>query len=683
MKGIGMNQRCIFALILGMAAAGARAQTGTIIQTEKRIVLVDVTVTDKKGNSVSGLMQKDFRVWEDGKEQVISNFSSEADPTAKADSQNRYLVLFFDDTTMGLHDRARVREAAAGLIQANSGSNGLIALVNFSGGVQIVQNFTADTARLKDAIGSMNFASTGAPTFAPGAVALTSRSPTFALGPVALTSSASTFATRDLVLALRSLAGNMNAIPGRKGLVLFTGGFPATTTLLPELTAALDVCNRSNVAVYPVDLRGLEGPSSAATGRRNAADVASNSVALSSPVDDQFTAARSTWAGRAAAQSSKNNSILTNRQIMDMLADGTGGSVITSASDPVAGLARITKDQSEYYVLGYTPPPNQEKNCHSLRVKLERSGFLVRARAGYCDARTSDPLAGKPIEKELETRLSGVQSGTWKASMQAPFFYVSPNLARVNLALDMETAPLQFEKQKGKMHAAVNLLGMAYTRDGSVVARFSDTVDVDLPDSKEIEKFQRKPLHYETEFEITAGTYDLKLAFTAGAEAFGRLELPLAVGPYESNQFSISSLALSKEVRRTNEAGAQIEASLLQDKTLLIAKDLQVLPSGFNVFLQGEPAMFYFEIYEPRLVADSEKPAVAIEIRVLDRQTGAQRSDSGLMRLDVSGNAGNPVIPVALKMPVQSLAPGSYVLELTAADTANQIARRTADFEMK
>jgi len=52
--------------------------------------------------------------------------------------------------------------------------------------------------------------------------------------------------------------------------------------------------------------------------------------------------------------------------IMDMLADGTGGTVITSASDPVAGLARIAKEQSEYYVLGYTPSSNQEKNCHFL-----------------------------------------------------------------------------------------------------------------------------------------------------------------------------------------------------------------------------------------------------------------------------------------------------------------------------
>jgi len=677
-----MKHRQIPGFLLAMAAGGAWAQTGTTIQTETRVVLVDVTVTDKKGNYVSGLGQKDFRVWEDNKEQVISSFTAAADAAANGNSQ-KHLVLFFDDTTMDLRDRARVREAAAGLIEANSGPNGLIALVNFSGALQIVQNFTGDTERLKAAIGSVNFSS-------PGTAPVTQ-------GGRPLTANATTFAARDLILALRSLAGNLNGIPGRKGLVLFTGGFGISTTLLPELNAALGACNRSNVAVYPVDLHGLEGaaspgaarrgtsgPPAAPPGRRNAGDVTANSAALSSPVDDRFSAALSTWAGRIASTNSKNNT-LTNRQIMDILAEGTGGSVVTSASDPVAGVAKIAREQNEYYVLGYTPSANQEKDCHSLRAKVERAGLLVRARTGYCNTKPSDALAGKPIEKELETRASGAQPGSWSASMQAPFFYVSPNLARVNLALDMDAAPLQFEKQRGKMHAAVNLLGMASAGDGSVVAHFSDTLDVDLADSKEVEKLKGKPLHYETQFEMRPGSYNLKLAFTSSGEAFGKLELPLGIEPYESGQFWVSSLALSKEVRRTSEASAEIEASLLQDKTPLIAKDLQVVPSGSNLFRPGEAAMFYFEIYEPRLVnPDPKAPTVvAVEVRVLDRKTGAERSDSGLMRLDVSGNAGNLVIPVALKAPVQALAAGSYTLELTAADTADQIAKRTADFEMK
>ena len=38
-------------------------------------MLVDTVVTDKKGNYVRDLTVKDFKVWEDNKEQPIKNFS--------------------------------------------------------------------------------------------------------------------------------------------------------------------------------------------------------------------------------------------------------------------------------------------------------------------------------------------------------------------------------------------------------------------------------------------------------------------------------------------------------------------------------------------------------------------------------------------------------------------------------
>jgi hypothetical protein len=235
------------------------------------------------------------------------------------------------------------------------------------------------------------------------------------------------------------------------------------------------------------------------------------------------------------------------------------------------------------------------------------------------------------------------------------------------------------------MHAAVNLLGTAGAPDGSTVARFSDSLEINLADAKEVEKFRQSPLHYETQFEITPGSYTLKLAFPSGGEAFGKAGAPIVIEPYAADQFSISSLALSKGVRRTSEAGAQIEAALLEDKTPLIAKDLQVIPSGSNRFVKGEPAMFYFEIYEPLLAKpDPQNPTrLAIEIRILDRATGDVKSDSGIMQLDVSGNAGRPVIPQALRMSVQALAPGSYLLELSAADSARNLAKRTVDFDLK
>jgi VWFA-related protein len=538
--------------------------------------------------------------------------------------------------------------------------------------VQLVQNFTGDANRLNEAINALSLSS-----LRPAAVTE---------GTLAAPSAATTFGNRTLVLELGRLAGNMRTIPARKSLVLFTGGFAATSALMPELSAAVGVCNRADVAIYPVDLRGLEGVGAPDGSRRarNKSDVAANAPALSSPVDDSFSAARPPWAAVTSSQYSENH-MLTNRQIMDLLADGTGGLVVTNASDPLAGLRKIIREQNDSYVLGYVPAAeSEEKNCHGLRVKVVRSGLTVRSRNAYCNAPPADSLAGKPIEKELETRINGPQPGTWSASALTPYFYTAPDLARVDLAMEIDPAPLRFEKQKGRMHAAVNIMGMAYAADGSVTTRFSDTLDLNLADEKEIEALRRKRLHYESQFEIAPGTYQLKVAFASAGEAFGKLEMPLAIEPRRESQFSLSSLALSREVRRTSQSGAEIEASLLQDRTPLIANDLQVVPSGSNVFRQGEQAMFYFEVYEPRLAhPDPKQPtSVGIQIRVLDRRTAATKHDSGVMRLDVSTNSGDPVIPTALKVPIQGLAPGLYILELTAADTADQLARRTVDFEI-
>src|SRR5208283_1940600 len=58
-----------------------------VIKAETRLVLVDTVVTDKKGNYIRDLTQKDFRVWEDNKEQQVKSFSFEADSASPSNSQ--------------------------------------------------------------------------------------------------------------------------------------------------------------------------------------------------------------------------------------------------------------------------------------------------------------------------------------------------------------------------------------------------------------------------------------------------------------------------------------------------------------------------------------------------------------------------------------------------------------------
>src|SRR5207302_9208373 len=47
------------------------------------------------------------------------------------------------------------------------------------------------------------------------------------------------------------------SVPGRKTVILFSSGFALTPERQSELTATVNACNRANVAIYPLDVRGL------------------------------------------------------------------------------------------------------------------------------------------------------------------------------------------------------------------------------------------------------------------------------------------------------------------------------------------------------------------------------------------------------------------------------------------
>src|ERR1022692_3687692 len=89
----------------------ASAQQPPAFQSETRMVLVDVVVTGKNGVYFPDLAARDFRIWEDNKEQPIRSFSLETDSSA---AEPRRLVLFFDNIGMNATEQASARQAAAG-----------------------------------------------------------------------------------------------------------------------------------------------------------------------------------------------------------------------------------------------------------------------------------------------------------------------------------------------------------------------------------------------------------------------------------------------------------------------------------------------------------------------------------------------------------------------------------------
>jgi len=210
-------------------------------------------------------------------------------------------------------------------------------------------------------------------------------------------------------------------------------------------------------------------------------------------------------------------------------------------------------------------------------------------------------------------------------------------------------------------------------------------VKQDFEDKKQVEAFQKAPFHYENEFDVAAGNYNLKVVFSAGGANFGKLEAPLSIEPYDSAQFGLSGLALSKKIRQQTDMAATLDASLLEDRVPLITQGVQVIPSGTNTFSKTGPLMFYAEVYEPLLLTASadSKPAVGIQIRILDRKTKEQKFSTGLMRLDMPDKGNNPTIPIAERMPLEGVGAGQYIVELQAVDSTNKLVTRTADFNLE
>ena len=120
---------------------------------------MDTIVTDKKGNYITDLTAKDFKVWEDNKEQPIKSFSFESGSAAPSERSPPLPGAVVRQLHHEPADQVRARDAAAKFIEANAGPDRYMAIINFGGTVSVAQNFTADAERLKQVVRNVKFSS--------------------------------------------------------------------------------------------------------------------------------------------------------------------------------------------------------------------------------------------------------------------------------------------------------------------------------------------------------------------------------------------------------------------------------------------------------------------------------------------------------------------------------------------
>ncbi len=122
----------LLSLLLTVAAFSQKPDD-EVIKVDSSIVLVNATVTDATGRSVSRLTQKQFRIFEDGIEQPISSFTSQSTPFA---------AVILLDISGSMEERVSMARSAAIRFLGGLRSEDVTAIYSFDSTVKQVQEFS-------------------------------------------------------------------------------------------------------------------------------------------------------------------------------------------------------------------------------------------------------------------------------------------------------------------------------------------------------------------------------------------------------------------------------------------------------------------------------------------------------------------------------------------------------------
>lgn len=248
--------------------------------------------------------------------------------------------------------------------------------------------------------------------------------------------------------------------------------------------------------------------------------------------------------------------------------------------------------------------------------------------------------------------------------------------------MNIPGSSLSFEKEKKDFHSEVNVLGIAYGADGSVGARFSDTQKLDL-DKDQKKQFEKEPFIYRNSFEVAPGKYNLKVVLSAGGQAYAKYEMPLAIEPFNGKQFELSGLAMSDNFQKISDVQANLDAEIIQGKTPLVVNGAQIIPSSTNRFSRSERVALYMEVYEPAPIVN-DSPRVGISYKVIDKKTNQVTYSFPITLVNNFARTGNPVIPIAILVPVDQIPAGSYRVEVEARDSnRNSSPVHSAEFDLE
>jgi len=672
--------------MLGVAAAQTPPpeQPDTVIRINVNLVQMDAVVTDAKGNLVTDLKPSDFEILQDGKSQVITNFSyistrqgapAAAPPAPKKGAPpvppaqikpsdiRRTVALVVDDLGLAFDSIARVRGALEKFVDHEMQPGDLVAIIRTGAGIGALQQFTADPRMLHAAIDRVKFNSmgrVGISSFGPlggddglGAAATEERNEVFSVGTLG---------------AVRYVVDGLRELPGRKSVVLFSenlklfGEGAMNQRVLESVRRLIDAADRSSVVIYSIDPRGLQvfGLTAADnTGRMSPRQIA------------EVPARRSAEA-------------FHSQEGMVMLAHDTGGLFLYNRNDVSGALRQVLADSEGYYLLGYHPdaatfdPRTGQPRFHKVSVKVKRAGLSVRTRAGFFgNSDRGVPQVAKTRAAEIGHALrSPFATGSIHVRL-TPLFTEGPEGSFLNTMLYIDGRDLTYaDEPEGWHKAVIDIVAITFGDGGQPVDSSDRTYT--LRARKESYDQALKGLLYSVSHPVRKpGAYQMRVVVRdASSGQVGSASQFIEVPDVAKGRLTLSSLVV-KEVAPEPAAKEPVEGQI---QTPNIQGSAAV-----RIFGQGTSIMYGFEVLNAQAGAGNQ-PELESQTRMFRDGKVVYEGKVNAVPMNGQSDPKRLVAGGTLKLGPQ-VARGDYVLQVIVTDKLAKERFRTAtqwmDFEIR
>jgi VWFA-related protein len=400
------------------------------------LVYVPVVVRDKDGKHVRGLTKDAFTVQQDGAPQTISVFEEVSGPRKErtaisvgdgfvtnvtpetndrqlsvivldlmntpvirqGDAQ-RAVIQYLGNNALATHPIALFALTTSGLQQIYSFTEDpallIRALQKFGsqsgGAADITAENQAEVDRLKAVEGAAAAGDAGMQSIVARLVAATKR------GNVAYQVST----IRGTLASLEQLAGALAGVPGRKSVIWATAGFPFIlddpesfenrgTELMDDYARIWKLLNSASVAVYPVDVTGLNAVGMAGTG------IYGN--------DQRITGAQVQSVAHGVGIAMTPG--LERQDSLRAIASATGGKAFLNRNDLDHAFEEADSDSADYYLLGYYLKKSAKPGWHKLKATVDVPRSSIRARDGFYSG-TPVKAGDKSTRREFATAIAG------------------------------------------------------------------------------------------------------------------------------------------------------------------------------------------------------------------------------------------------------------------------------------